>query len=232
MTNSITFACRTCHAQEQTSACKKCCRTYYCGRECQKLDWKKHKVFCNSGEETSLAQARRDACLQKIQQFPDAIFCALMHLKFVSRHGFLHLTEESSLKFYPKAERGRYHKFGISLDDQTYNELNDEMVRAVPRPAVVLLYTTESISRVYLISRANIVEQKNAIENLPLEVACNIFCKHMMTTCEKMSKYEMRWIAETIVNLRRDSDVPSKDASETNYGETTIVPLIMTTSSD
>lgn len=39
--------CQTCGtAKEQTFACSACKSTHYCSRECQKLDWKDHKLTC------------------------------------------------------------------------------------------------------------------------------------------------------------------------------------------
>ncbi|KAF4952093.1 hypothetical protein FSARC_12725 [Fusarium sarcochroum] len=42
-------ACNTCHKAEpavQLKRCAKCPTTQYCGRECQKADWKTHKKIC------------------------------------------------------------------------------------------------------------------------------------------------------------------------------------------
>lgn len=52
-----TRECLQCKEPEKTSnKFKKCgaCKTvYYCGTNCQKLDWKRHKVFCKIGGEKS-----------------------------------------------------------------------------------------------------------------------------------------------------------------------------------
>jgi len=42
--------CNHCHNQEsetlKLSTCKRCKKVFYCNRECQKLDWKLHKIDC------------------------------------------------------------------------------------------------------------------------------------------------------------------------------------------
>lgn len=43
--------CRTCdrrHYQGKLFRCGKCKKVYYCGQECQKIDYQTHKVFCHS----------------------------------------------------------------------------------------------------------------------------------------------------------------------------------------
>jgi hypothetical protein len=39
-------ACRVCEAVEKTKKCSGCEKVYYCGRECQRADWKAHKSSC------------------------------------------------------------------------------------------------------------------------------------------------------------------------------------------
>jgi xylose isomerase len=39
-------ACRVCEALEKTKKCSGCEKVYYCGRECQRADWKAHKSSC------------------------------------------------------------------------------------------------------------------------------------------------------------------------------------------
>ena len=39
-------ACRVCDAVEKTKKCSGCEKVYYCGRECQRADWKAHKSSC------------------------------------------------------------------------------------------------------------------------------------------------------------------------------------------
>lgn len=41
-----TPACVKCGKKDNLMACAKCKTTQYCGRECQKADWKLHKVLC------------------------------------------------------------------------------------------------------------------------------------------------------------------------------------------
>ena len=38
--------CRRCRKQTKLMKCAVCEKVYYCGAQCQKEDWKRHKVFC------------------------------------------------------------------------------------------------------------------------------------------------------------------------------------------
>ena len=39
--------CAKCSKKEELTLCSGCRNTFYCGKECQKTDWKKHKIDCN-----------------------------------------------------------------------------------------------------------------------------------------------------------------------------------------
>lgn len=39
-------ACEVCEKMEGTSRCTGCKQVSYCGRACQKKDWKRHKLYC------------------------------------------------------------------------------------------------------------------------------------------------------------------------------------------
>jgi hypothetical protein len=39
--------CEVCSLTENLKKCSKCKSVFYCGLECQKLDWKNHKLICN-----------------------------------------------------------------------------------------------------------------------------------------------------------------------------------------
>ena len=40
--------CHVCQASDKTMKCKLCLRIRYCGRECQKKDWKRHQIECKA----------------------------------------------------------------------------------------------------------------------------------------------------------------------------------------
>jgi len=42
----VTMLCDVCD-EDAGSRCSRCEKVYYCGRECQRLDWKTHKKTCN-----------------------------------------------------------------------------------------------------------------------------------------------------------------------------------------
>ena len=41
-------ACQTCGRAENTKKCGACDKVYYCGKECQRKDWKQHKLVCRN----------------------------------------------------------------------------------------------------------------------------------------------------------------------------------------
>lgn len=57
--NMVTLVCkkcqRTCHNCRKTDSemmqCSKCKIGFYCNKECQTTDWKKHKEFCSCSDE-------------------------------------------------------------------------------------------------------------------------------------------------------------------------------------
>ena len=71
LTNRI---CRHCNNSDMTAsfqlklmACAKCHQAFYCSKECQKADWKKHKPQCSTA--TSKDSKRTEASLQSVQNF-------------------------------------------------------------------------------------------------------------------------------------------------------------------
>ncbi|KAF2765752.1 hypothetical protein EJ03DRAFT_242572, partial [Teratosphaeria nubilosa] len=48
-----TSKCHNCHKPGNTptqplKTCRGCCKAWYCGRECQKKDWKRHRTSCHA----------------------------------------------------------------------------------------------------------------------------------------------------------------------------------------
>jgi hypothetical protein len=74
-TGMMTRTCRHCNQSENTAAfqlklmdvCAKCRQASYCSKECQKADWKKHKLICNPS--TSKDQKRSEVSLQRVDNF-------------------------------------------------------------------------------------------------------------------------------------------------------------------
>ena len=48
--------CQRTQADIRLKRCAKCQHQWYCSRDCQKVDWKSHKLFCGSSQQTN-AQA-------------------------------------------------------------------------------------------------------------------------------------------------------------------------------
>ncbi len=49
--------CGKCHSSQADpplKRCAKCLNTWYCGRECQKADWKVHKAFCATSQQSNV----------------------------------------------------------------------------------------------------------------------------------------------------------------------------------
>ena len=42
------YACKICHSTKSLKSCSKCRRTFYCSKNCQKIDWRTHKSECDS----------------------------------------------------------------------------------------------------------------------------------------------------------------------------------------
>ena len=41
--------CRVCNLKDGVKACARCERVYYCSKNCQVSDWKRHKLTCKRG---------------------------------------------------------------------------------------------------------------------------------------------------------------------------------------
>uniref|UniRef100_H2YBV2 MYND-type domain-containing protein n=1 Tax=Ciona savignyi TaxID=51511 RepID=H2YBV2_CIOSA len=52
-TSSVKPKCHVCGILENLKSCARCHNTWYCGREHQRSDWKKHKVVCKSKTPTN-----------------------------------------------------------------------------------------------------------------------------------------------------------------------------------
>jgi hypothetical protein len=48
--------CANCHEESPKKQCTRCKTTYYCGKECQKIDWKKHKASCVKSQAASTTE--------------------------------------------------------------------------------------------------------------------------------------------------------------------------------
>eukprot|EP00550_Attheya_septentrionalis_P003283 CAMPEP_0198289778 /NCGR_PEP_ID=MMETSP1449-20131203/7855_1 /TAXON_ID=420275 /ORGANISM="Attheya septentrionalis, Strain CCMP2084" /LENGTH=440 /DNA_ID=CAMNT_0043988165 /DNA_START=110 /DNA_END=1432 /DNA_ORIENTATION=- len=61
--NKVCERCRKAGSRDELSACAQCKSVWYCGRECQKSDWKIHKVWCGKDahelHDTMIAKGRR-----------------------------------------------------------------------------------------------------------------------------------------------------------------------------
>lgn len=58
--NSTIRRCQYCFkTDEKLSKCSRCKVVHYCSKECQKQDWKIHKVYCNSCKEGSKEDKRK-----------------------------------------------------------------------------------------------------------------------------------------------------------------------------
>eukprot|EP00978_Attheya_sp_CCMP212_P036323 scaffold163826_cov53-Attheya_sp.AAC.1 len=61
--NKVCERCRKAGSRDELSACAQCKSVWYCGRECQKLDWKIHKMWCGKDahelHDTMIAKGRR-----------------------------------------------------------------------------------------------------------------------------------------------------------------------------
>ena len=51
--DEIDFICNKCTSAVADHRCGRCKKVWYCGRECQSKDWKKHKRNCNTSATSS-----------------------------------------------------------------------------------------------------------------------------------------------------------------------------------
>ena len=54
--DSTQKACAKCHktsTDKPLKRCAKCQNQWYCSRDCQKLDWKSHKAYCSSSQQSN-----------------------------------------------------------------------------------------------------------------------------------------------------------------------------------
>jgi len=66
--------CRTCSTADsslQMLVCSRCQKAYYCSKECQKVDWKRHKAKCvpSNNEELKRAKADEETVLNFVQRY-------------------------------------------------------------------------------------------------------------------------------------------------------------------
>lgn len=45
------YSCKICHSTLGLKSCSKCRRTFYCSKNCQKIDWRTHKSECDSDQD-------------------------------------------------------------------------------------------------------------------------------------------------------------------------------------
>jgi len=55
---SYSFACYTCKKTEDTKRCSRCKSISYCGKECQGMDWERHRLECRENGEKPLKQQK------------------------------------------------------------------------------------------------------------------------------------------------------------------------------
>ncbi len=75
---SSSFHCSSCYKEEpvgqQFPECNGCGEAFYCSRECQKHDWKKHKPICKSIQNTSNRQRKYKKLNRRLDKFTNIYF--------------------------------------------------------------------------------------------------------------------------------------------------------------
>ena len=95
-TEMMNRMCRHCNKSDMTAsfqlklmACAKCHQAFYCSKECQKADWKKHKPQCSTA--TSKDSKRTEASMQSVQNFAMRNYADIVE-------GLLECCDETGLK--------------------------------------------------------------------------------------------------------------------------------------
>lgn len=93
MASSIKKGCTYCRKLDGISVkkCSACGGAYYCSRECQKADWKRHKKDCNYG--TTDIHFRANRAFKKHKH-------AILDLATVSGRGVVAYSKEGIIGFY------------------------------------------------------------------------------------------------------------------------------------
>jgi hypothetical protein len=88
--------CHHCNKSEMTAAfqlklmaCAKCRQAFYCSKECQKADWKKHKLQCNPA--TSKDRKRSEVIEHSVLNFAQTNYADIME-------GLIECCDETGLK--------------------------------------------------------------------------------------------------------------------------------------
>jgi hypothetical protein len=95
-TGMMNGICRHCNKSEMTAAfqrrlmaCSKCHQASYCSKECQKADWKKHKLLCKPA--TSKDRKRSGASQQSVLNFAQKNYADIME-------GLIRCCDKTGLK--------------------------------------------------------------------------------------------------------------------------------------
>jgi hypothetical protein len=175
MSVSLTHACRYCY-KDAESACGYCHSSFYCSRECQKKDWDQHRQFCMKDETPALAIKRRDLCLKLIGQSENIAFQFLMQQKLAAeKRGFLFVNEESGPLYFQVAPIEVFHNVDIPINEKTYAELQAEIERSDTEPRMIVLYTDDETTTVYVMNSKEFGEVHRSVDMLPQPLLRQIF---------------------------------------------------------
>lgn len=121
------MSCNTCNKSDaELLKCGRCQSVHYCNRECQKLDWKNHKVVCHATI-TSIRKEIQDTILA-IKDNPkfNGLLRALLHYWFLTsyKNGYLSCYIRNSKKNF-NGKESFYESGLIYLNPET--DPNDKL---------------------------------------------------------------------------------------------------------
>jgi len=174
-TATLAHMCPTCHEPDKaTSACSHCHSVFYCGRECQALDWKTHKTFCVN-EEKHLATTRREKCLEIIKAHPNVILQFLISQSFVRRQSFLAAYDEKTEpRFVPFSSHEVLGRNGFEFTEKEYKALSHAVDRTVTfdsdemhNNGIAVLYINGGKRTVYVIGSQETIQLAQSVKSIP-----------------------------------------------------------------